>query len=80
MEPSILGGSWVVISGVISRVTIVITHVKGLITPLITSHEPPSIPLMNFAHPKVTEKPSSSPVLAINSGGRVLVTSTHSWP
>ena len=31
-----------VISGVISRVTIVITHIRGLITPLITAHEPPS--------------------------------------
>ena len=31
--------------GVISRVTIVITHIRGLITPLITAHEPPSIKL-----------------------------------
>ena len=38
----VLGGSWVVISGVISRATIVITHIRGLITPLITTHEPPS--------------------------------------
>ena len=38
----ILGGSWVVISGVISRVTIVITQIRGHITPLITTHEPPS--------------------------------------
>ena len=40
----LLGGSWVVISGLISRVTVVITHIKGLITPLITTHEPPSTP------------------------------------
>ena len=39
----LLGGSWVAISGVISRVTIVITHIRGLITPLITPHEPPSM-------------------------------------
>ena len=39
----VLGGSWVVICGLISRVTIVITHIKGLITPLRTTHEPPSI-------------------------------------
>ena len=32
----------VVIGGVISRVTIIITHIGGLITPLITTHEPPS--------------------------------------
>ena len=38
----LLGGSWVVISRVISRVTILITHIRGLITPLITAHEPPS--------------------------------------
>ena len=29
-----------VISGVISKVTIIITHIRGLITPLITTHEP----------------------------------------
>ena len=40
---NILGGSWVVINGVISMVTILITHIRGLITPLITTHEPPSI-------------------------------------
>ena len=34
--------SWVVISGVISRVTILMTHIRGLITPLMTTHEPPS--------------------------------------
>ena len=39
---SLLGGSWVVISRGISRVTILITHIKGLLTPLITTHEPPS--------------------------------------
>ena len=37
-------GSWVVISGIISRVTTLITHIRGLITPLVTTHEPPSIP------------------------------------
>ena len=39
---SLLRGSWVVISGAISRVTIVITQIRRLITPLITTHEPPS--------------------------------------
>ena len=38
----LLGGSWVVISGAISRVTIVITHIRGRITTLIPTHEPPS--------------------------------------
>ena len=38
----LLVGSWAAISGVISRVTISITHIRGLITPLITTHEPPS--------------------------------------
>ena len=41
------GNQWglgfrVVVSGVISRVTILMAHVRGLITPLITSLEPPS--------------------------------------
>ena len=45
IEPLIvLGGSWVVISGAISKVTIVIIHIRGLITPFITPHEPPSSP------------------------------------
>ena len=39
---SVLGGSWLGISRVISRITFVITYIKGLITPFITSHEPPS--------------------------------------
>ena len=38
----LLGGSWVVIIRVISRVTILITHIRGLTTPLISTHEPPS--------------------------------------
>ena len=38
----LLGGSWVSISGVISRVTLILTLIRGLITPLITTHEPPS--------------------------------------
>ena len=41
-DSSILGGSWVVISRVISGVTILLTHIMGLMTPLITTHEPPS--------------------------------------
>ena len=39
---ALLEGSWVVISGVRSRVTILITHIRGLITLLIATHEPPS--------------------------------------
>ena len=31
-----------VVSRVISKVTILITHIRGLITLLITTHEPPS--------------------------------------
>ena len=45
----LLGGSWVIISGVISGVTILITHIRGLTTPLITTHEPPSrVPLQGL--------------------------------
>ena len=39
---ALLGGSWVVISWVISRVTIVITHIRGLITHFFPTHEPSS--------------------------------------
>ena len=39
---ALLGGSWVAISGAISRVNKIITHIGGLITLLITTHEPPS--------------------------------------
>ena len=35
-----LGGSWVVISRVVSRVTILITQIKRLITLLIATSEP----------------------------------------
>ena len=38
----LLGGSWVVRSRVISRVTILITPIGGLITLQITTHEPAS--------------------------------------
>ena len=38
----LLEGSWVVISVVISRVARILADNKGLITPLITTHEPPS--------------------------------------
>ena len=39
----LLGGSWVVISGRISRVSILITHIRGLIALLMTTHEPSSM-------------------------------------
>ena len=38
----VVGGSWEVISGVISTLIWVITIATLLITPLITTHEPPS--------------------------------------
>ena len=38
------------IIGVVSRATTVITHIKGLLTLLITTHEPPS---MFLAKPKM---------------------------
>ena len=45
---AILGGSWVVINGVISRVTILTTYIRGLLAPLITTHEPQYIRLVIF--------------------------------
>ena len=41
VAPPLLGGSWVVVSGVISRVTTVMSHIRGFITLLITTHELP---------------------------------------
>ena len=38
----LLGGSWEVISAVISKVTILMTHIRELITRLILTHGPPS--------------------------------------
>ena len=49
---ALLGGSWVVISGGISRVTIVITHIRGFISLLITAHEPPSMEIQRMCRPK----------------------------
>ena len=43
MITTLLGGSWVVVSGVTSRVTIIISHITGLITPLFSTPEPPSV-------------------------------------
>ena len=49
---TLVGGSWVVISGVISRITLVITRIRGLITPLTTTHEPPSKALLELGRQK----------------------------
>ena len=38
----LLGGSWVVISGVTSKATIVTTHIRGFVTRIVSTHEPPS--------------------------------------
>ena len=39
---SVLEGSWVALSGGISKITIVIARVRGLTTLRRTTHEPPS--------------------------------------
>ena len=44
LNPALLGGSWVVKDGVISRATIDITHITGLITPIITLNPKPLNP------------------------------------
>ena len=38
----LFGGSWVAINGVLSRVAILVSDIRGLLTPLVTTHEPPS--------------------------------------
>ena len=44
LSETLLGGSWVVINGVISPLIGVITIVTLITGPLISSHEPPSKP------------------------------------
>ena len=61
----LLGGSWVVISRVVSRITMVITYIRGLMTPLITTHEPPSrLPPVELTGFQV---PSGSRLMSMNS-------------
>ena len=61
----ILGGSWVDISGVIGRVTIVITHIRGLITLRIATHQPLSMSLgpkpYSTIGPEHCSKPQKAP-------------------
>ena len=71
-----LQGSWVVISGVISRVTIIITHKRGLITPLLAAREPPSSrypflkgTLATLARLSIKTQPPSRSMLLRCSGG-----------
>ena len=59
----VLGGSWVVLSGVISRVTVIKTHIRGLITPFITTHEPPTIVRWTPKPYSDYEDPTLSPYL-----------------
>ena len=51
----LLGGSWVVIRGVTSLLIWVITIDSFLITPLITTHEPPSICVDYRFHIRIPE-------------------------
>ena len=78
LRSALLGGPWVVISGVISRVTILITHISGLITPLPTTHEPPSTLCMSvkaeqcrhsLAHGSTQTEAGKVPQFVNSSGG-----------
>ena len=67
----ILGGSWVVISGVISRATKVITHLRGLFSLLIiiATHEPPSSPSLS-PNPSSKTQPQKSALVAALASAR----------
>ena len=68
LNSPLLGGSCVVISGLISRVTIVMAHIYGPITPLITTHEPPSmVPIEVPVHKCLLRapKPTTEPVFPV---------------
>ena len=56
MRLYLLGGPWVVVSRVIPRVTILITHIRGLITPLITTLNPETL------NPKSLQNPLKGPL------------------
>ena len=45
-----LGGSWLVIRRVVSRVPIIAARIRGLITPLTTTHEPSRISRLAAEH------------------------------
>ena len=40
----LLGGSWIVMIRFISRITTLTTNIRGLVAPLTTALEPPSMP------------------------------------
>ena len=61
LRQKVLGGSWVVLSRVRSRVTILITSIRGRRTPLITAHEPPT------SSRKLRENPMKLSVMAYMS-------------
>ena len=59
-------GFRVVISGIMSGVTILITPIRGLLAPLITTHEPPQIPHRPSAgHGRQEDKQSALPQVRI---------------
>ena len=57
MHASLLGGSWVAVSGVISTLIWVISIVTLLISLLITTHEPPSGAKVKLDCPEVLLQP-----------------------
>ena len=58
--PSLLRGSWLLISRVISRVTILITHIRGLITLQRTLNPKPFRALKGTLNPLITTHEPSS--------------------
>ena len=54
---SILGGSWVITSGVLRRVTIttILSRIRGLLASRITTHEAPSSDLGDLKHPEASK-------------------------
>ena len=71
MGASLLGGSWVVITGIISRVYILITHIRGLITPIVTRANILITHIGGLVAPIITtHEPPSSPESTSNPGAR----------
>ena len=70
--PEVLGGSWVVISRVISRATILTTHINGLIPVLVTTPTPKPLNLTPYRTLKGTLSHYNPTLVARVAGCKVL--------
>ena len=66
LQGALLGGSWVVIHGVISRVTTIISHFKGLITlPRVAAAPVPEMQIETYPEPAPSASPAPHPARGV---------------